>query len=470
MKLMKKIIFSFVFTAVSASQALTIDEYIATAKAKNPLFRSYELSVEATQSKYDSSEIELAPLLTAGYLKSKDKSLPSSMATGEREMDQYSLGLAKKFFTGTSVKLEALNNDFKNQGPVIPSLDQFSTGSVGISISQSLWKDFLGAGTRNKIERQKAASQIEMTAAELQRRGFLIQLESDYWDYAVAIEDLKLKKSNLERAQKMESWTAKRVSNGISDRADLMNIKALASLRALQLQTAEEELKTQQIKFRENLGLSADEKLPEISGNMSQSRTYISDLVKKSNVVSLESEVAKYEAATKAYVADEVKDSLKPDLTVFGSYATTSFNREKSEAVKKITDSDYPKSTVGVNFSWAFETDAKSGLRESALKESMAAKLKLEKKSALSAVGWTELVRKYQMTQTNVKTLEQIASFQRERSKAEQDKFLKGRTVTASVVTAETDAAEAEVTLLKAKAGLKKLEASGLLYVSANEK
>ena len=195
MKLMKKIIFSFVFTAVSASQALTIDEYIATAKAKNPLFRSYELSVEATQSKYDSSEIELAPLLTAGYLKSKDKSLPSSMATGEREMDQYSLGLAKKFFTGTSVKLEALNNDFKNQGPLIPSLDQFSTGSVGISISQSLWKDFLGAGTRNKIERQKAASQIEMTAAELQRRGFLIQLESDYWDYAVAIEDLKLKKS-----------------------------------------------------------------------------------------------------------------------------------------------------------------------------------------------------------------------------------------------------------------------------------
>lgn len=467
---MKKIILPVVFAIVSTSQALTIDEYIASAKAKNPLFKSYDLSVEATQSKYDSAELELSPLLTAGYLKSKDKSLPSSMASGEREMDQYSLGLAKKFFTGTSIKIEALNNDFKNQGPLVPSLDQFSTGSVGISVSQSLWKDFLGEGTRNKIDRQKAATQIEMTAAELQRRAFLIQLESDYWDYAVAIEDLKLKKSNFERAQKMENWTSKRVSNGISDRADLMNIKALASLRSLQLQTAEEELKTQQIKFRENLGLAATEALPEINANLTQPRSYISDLVKKSNVVSLESEIAKYEAATKSHVADEVKDSLKPDLTVFGTYATTSFQRDKSEAVKKMTDSDYPKSTVGVNFSWALESDAKSGLRDAALKESLAAKLKLEKKSALSQIGWSELVRKYQMTQTNVKTLEQIANFQRERSKAEQDKFLKGRTVTASVVTAETDAAEAEVTLLKAKAGLKKLEASGLLYVATNEK
>ena len=73
------------------------------------------------------------------------------------------------------------------------------------------------------------------------------------------------------------------------------------------------------------------------------------------------------------------------------------------------------------------------------------------------------------MTQENVKTLEKIANYQRERAKAEQDKFSKGRTITASVVTAETDSAEAEVRFLKAKSGLRKLEASTLLFTTVQE-
>ena len=69
------------------------------------------------------------------------------------------------------------------------------------------------------------------------------------------------------------------------------------------------------------------------------------------------------------------------------------------------------------------------------------------------------------MSLQNVKTLEKIAQYQRERAKAEQDKFSKGRTITANVVTAETDSAEAEVKFLKAKSGLRKLEASALMFM-----
>ncbi len=467
---MKKIILGAILLLTTVSQALTIDEYLAQAKNKNPLFKSYDLSVEATEGKLESADLDLSPVLTAGYLKSKDKSLPSSLALGERNMEQYTVGLAKKFFTGTAVKIEAQTNDFKNDLPLVPGYDQFSTGSVGITLSQSLWKDFFGAGTRNKIDRQRAAAKIEISAAELQKRAFIIQLESDFWDYAVAIDDLKLKKSNLERAQKMEAWTTKRVGNGISDRSDLMNVKALATLRSLQVQTAEEELKNQKIKFRENLSLTANENAPEINADMAIRRTYINDLMAQKNVTSLESEIARLEAVTKEKVADEVTDQLRPDLSVFGSYATTAFNRDHSEAVSKMTGSDTPKSAIGVNLTWVLPTDAKSGLQNSANLESMASKLKAEKKAALGKNSWDELVRKYKLTENNVKSLDQIANFQRERAKSEQDKFMKGRTVTANVVTAETDAAEAEASLLKAKAGLKKLEASGLLFISTSEK
>ena len=451
------------FTKISYS-AIGIDDYMSQVKAKNPLFKAYDLSIEAAESKTDSADIELSPMLTAGYLKSKDKSLPNSLALGERTVDQYSLGLAKKFFTGTSLRLDAQTNDFQNESPLIANYDQFSTGSVGLTISQSLWKDFFGAGTRSKIDRQKATAKIETTAAELQRRIFQIQMESDFWDYVVSAEDLKLKKSNLERAQKMETWTSKRVSNGINDRSDLMNVKALATLRSLQLETAQEEFKSQRIKFRENLGLSEMESVPEIKSDLSQDRSYVNDLLNKKNVVSLDSEIAKYESVAKIHVADEVTDQLRPDLSVFGSYATTAYNRDHSEVISKMTSDQYPKTAIGVNFSWVIETDAKSGLRHSAEKESLAAKLKSEKKIAMGQSAWQDLIRKYILTQKNIKSLEQIAQFQRERSKSEQDKFLKGRSITVNVVNAETDAAESELNLLKAKAGLKKLEVSALLF------
>ena len=461
---MKKI-FAIIILGSSLAQALSLEQYLDQARQKNPLFKAYEMSVEAAENKIQSAGLDLSPILTATYMKATDKSLPSQIAP-ERDMSQYSIGLAKKFITGTSVKLQGDLYDFKNPGTAFPGFDLYSTGALGVQVSQSLWKDSFGYATRAKLQREKSAAQIEKTAAEIQRRAYLIQMESDFWDYVVASEDVKLKKENFDRADKLQKWTANRVSNGISDKADLMNIKALTSLRQVQYQTALEDLKTAEVKIRENLGLTADQATPIIDTKMSQERNYIKELSAKKNILSLESEVARLESLTKQSVSEEVVDQLRPDLSVFGSYATTSYNRDRGDAISDATKDDHPKTSVGVQFSWVIENDSKSGLRESSLKDALASKYKAERKIKDSQNSWAELLRKYQVTQQNVKTLEDVAQFQRERSKVEQDKFLKGRTVTANVVTAETDAAEAEVNLLKAKSGLRKLEASSQLYFS----
>ena len=88
------------------------------------------------------------------------------------------------------------------------------------------------------------------------------------------------------------------------------------------------------------------------------------------------------------------------------------------------------------------------------------------KRLILGKNAWADLLRKYEITKQNLLTLEKVALYQRERAKAEQDKFNKGRTVTATVVTAETDAAEAEVNFLKVKSGLRKLESSIVLFIA----
>ena len=95
-----------------------------------------------------------------------------------------------------------------------------------------------------------------------------------------------------------------------------------------------------------------------------------------------------------------------------------------------------------------------------------AAKLKAEKKQLDGEKAWLEHVRKYELLKKSVTVLESVAQFQRERALAEQNKLSRGRTVTAQVVTAEADAAEAEINLLKTKTQLRKLEVASLLFIN----
>lgn len=465
---MKKRIYLLMTLLPSSLFAMNLQQYLDQVKNKNDLFKAHVIQLEASENKIDSAGIDLSPVLSLGYNNVHDKSLPSQMGN-DREINQYTVGLAKKFITGTSVKLSGELYDYENPGAMIPGYDKYATGAVGISLSQSLWKDSFGYGTRKKIARETSAAELEKKVSELQKRAFLIQMEADYWDYAVAVEDVKLKKSNLERAEKLLKWTINRVSNGINDRSDLMNFKALAAGRKVQLLTAEDDLKIAETKMRQNLNLNETDPLPTIQFSANDFKNSAHKIKPNSTARSLEAEIARLEAETKKNVSEEVTDSLRPDLSLVGSYSTTSYEREKNDALSKSTDSDYPKSALGVQFSWVIENSSKSGLRNSALKEAMASKLKFERKNKDSQISWSELVRKYNTLEQNVKTLEEVAEYQRERVKSEQDKFLKGRTVTLSVVTAESDAAESEVTLLKAKAGLKKLESSSQLYILENE-
>lgn len=452
---------------IQHAQALTIDEYIALAKQKNPLLKSYEESLKAVEARVEAAEIDLAPILMASYLTSTDKSRPNQLGP-ERDMEAYSLGIAKKFFTGTLVKLDAQVGDFENPGSTFPGYDLYTTGAVGITVQQSLWKDFFGYGTRKKISRLEKLAEIEKLSTELQARLALYDVESNFWDYALALEDYNLKKSNLERAQKIDRWTANRVSNGISDRADLMNSHALMALREAQFISAEEELKTQEVKLRDNLQLADNEATPKIKANLGASRPYLINLMKMKNVAQIQARLSVLEAQAKTLVAEETVDSLRPDLSVFGNYTTTSYNRDHQQAIDDMTKDDFPKNSVGVNFTWIFETDAKSGVRESSQKEALASKLRAEKKLSEGQDAWSDLVRKYEVLKNSVATLEKVATYQRERAIAEQDKLSKGRTVTANVVLAETDAAEAEINLLRTKSSLRKLEASSLFFIDMN--
>ncbi len=465
---MKKEIFVLVLALQTTAFAMSVDEYLIEVAKKNKNINSYNLEIEAANNKRDGEDLNLSPTLTASYSESRDKSQPSQLGTS-RDVNNYKVGLSKKFSTGTSISLTGEASKFLFKNPLIPFPSDYSNGGLGFGLQQSLGKDFFGRTTRLRKTRDEQVFKIEAYMNELRKRAELIKVESDYWDYLVALENLKLKKANLERTQKLERWTASRLSNGISDKTDLLQIQALLGLRELELATAEDELELQAVKLRENLGLTTAENLPELTSAIVENRPYMADLMKQNKVVKIETYISSLDAGLKQYSAEELRDAIRPELTLVGNYNTSSYNTDFSNALSHISDTDFPVTFIGLSFLWRFGTEASNWQIVASKKEALAARLRSEQSDIEGQNAWATQKRKYELTKKNVLRLEKIAQLQSERTKQEQIKFLKGRSVTLNVVNAETESAEAAVNYLKGKSGLRKLEAASLLFISVSE-
>jgi outer membrane protein TolC len=449
---------------------MTIDEYLAEVKAKNKNIKSYDIDIEAAGEKQVAGDLVLSPVLTGSYYVQTDKSLPLTfLQADKRTTTEASLGLSKKFSTGTTLALTGETFKYDYDQPVVPGDSGYSSGRLGISLTQSIWKDFFGHATRLRRDREALTAKLEKLSNDLKKRAALIQVESDYWDYLVAQENVRLKKSNLDRAKKLESWSSNRVYNGISDQSDLLQIKALVSSREVDLANAEDELESKGITVRENLELGANDPVPEFTSSLTDPRPYVRDMSARPNMIRIQNYLSQLDAKIKQDVSDEVRDSLRPDLSLTGKYYTSSYDDDYQTMQNNLGKTDRPVTFVGVNLSWMFGSDAVSAQRSSADKSALAAKYRAEQEEVTGKNAWQDFVRKYQVTKQNVLTLEKLAKIQQERAKQEQIRLSKGRTITFNAVTAETDSAEAQVNYLRAKSGLRKMEASSLLFTEFTE-
>lgn len=463
-----KILIALTALVTTTAQAMSIDEYMKEVIKKNKTILSYDLSIEASREKQVAGDLALAPILTGGYSFQSDKSLPNIFAD-KRDTTTATLGLSKKFSTGTTLSVSAETYKYEYEKPVTLGNNGYSNGRLGLSLQQSLWKDAFGTATRLRQSRDSSTAKLEVYGNELKKRAAIIQAESDFWDYLVAQEDVKLKKANLERAKKLESWTSNRVYNGISEQAELLQIKALASRRELELNTAVDELAAKGIKIRENLDVAQSNAIPTFTSDLTDARPYVAELTKQKNVIKIENYLTQIEAEVKQTLAEEANDALKPDLSLIGRYSTSSYDLDYQTMQNNLTKTDRPVAFVGLSLSWMFGTDAVGAQKSSTKKEAIAAKNRAEQAKLVGENAWTDHLRRYELTKQNVVTLEKIVKLQTERSRQEQIRFSKGRTITSNVVTAETDSAEAEVTYLRAKSGLRKLEAATLQFISISE-
>ncbi|WP_413581709.1 TolC family protein [Bdellovibrio sp. HCB288] len=462
-------------SSVSAS-AMNLQTYLQNVEANHRTIKSYDLSKQAADDRNTAGDIELVPVMDAGVSFLSDKNPLSQFAllgVPESKQTTYNLGFGKKFSSGTNVTLWGQTSEFDNAGitdPAFQPYSRFGYGQLGVTLEQSLWKDFFGAATRLRWERQDAATAAVKGGYDLQIRGVLVQAEVAFWEYLYAVNNLKTAQGSLDRARKIESWTRRRVNDGISDRADLLQGQALVAGRQLLLVTAEDDLESSKQAIRDFMELKPADPFPLIEGNLGEARP-INSLVSggKGRVVQIEAYLKSLEAKARAVTAEEVDEAYKPDLVLSGAYTTNNVSADMAEATQNLTYTEKPTTKIALNFRYMFDTSVKSAAKDAARKEALASRLQAERQLVDSDSAWSELKRRYEEMNKRVQSAAQVYKLQTDRSRATTDLFNKGRTITMNVVDSENDAATAELNLSRLMTEQRKMEAQGRLYMTVEE-
>jgi outer membrane protein TolC len=455
---------------------MNLQEYLKVVESNHRTIKALDYAKEAYDDANLAGDIDLVPAISAQVSYLSDKNPLSQFAlfgVPESKQLSYNLGLQKNFSSGTSARVWGAVTQFDNPGIVNPEFARYSRfgyGQLGIELSQSLWKDAFGHGTRLRWERQDADTAAKKGDADYKIRGVLVQSEAAYWEYLYAVENLKTAQGSLDRAKKIESWTRRRVNDGISDRADLLQGQALVAGRQLLLITAEDDLESAKKAVRDAMELKDSDPFPVIEGDIGASRP-LNTLVSggKGRVVQIEAYIKSLDAKVSAVSAEEVEDKFRPDLVLTGSYNTNALGQDMPDASQNLADVDRPTAKVSLNFQYLFDTSVKKAAKDGARKQALANRMIAERQLLESDSAWSELNRRYNEMSKRVQSAEQINKLQSDRARATNDLFNKGRTITMNVVDAENDAATSELNLSRLKTEQRKMEAQGRLYMTVEE-
>ncbi|MFH1258861.1 MAG: TolC family protein [Elusimicrobiota bacterium] len=441
-------------------EIFTLDEYLEQVEKNNPELKSVDLSIQAMEKKVLELEMVYSPVFSAGYNYTDDKSgagFGSTLPAKEMKAGAYTLGLNKKFFTGSTVGVGYTSSRAKFDlfSPTKIIGDEELSGFTGyeikpfLHVEQSLLRDFSSGLTQLGIKKAKAAARAGQYLQLFKRQQILMQARSAYWSLVLTREVILSRKVSLERAEKLLKWNEKRVNMDLADRGDLLQTQAAAKLRQLNLELAlEDEVKAGR-RFNELRGISA-----EVIEEELEKLAYRVSYYAKVETLSRTGERADVLAARAAYENSQYADRetyyrALPEIVLSGSASLHGLGLKYADAQSQIDHADKPVYALGialiVPLDYRTLTEVKKGFKLDflAAKESLA-------KAELSAKNeWEQLLRTWTNLKLRVKLATEIREIQDQRVLDEQFKFERGRTTTFQLLTAENDLDEALINVYR---------------------
>lgn len=429
-----------------------------------PRVRATQDEIRSIELDYASRELVLQPVLQLdGKRTNENRQLFGSAAVSQRpRIDSAALTLTKPFGTGTAIEIGPTY-----QHALTPSLGGYrDTVDWHISISQNLWRDFLGRSTDLRRAREDFQRKQELANALLKQSQMLLDFETLYWDWALALRVFELQEKNVKRGREILRWVQDRFNRAAAESTDLLQARALLTQRELELATLQSTLTqtgTRIEGFVPNHAWQPEPKELEVKRPAEELLTsWKTDSLDRPEM--LEYILAVNEASAEEKKALEAREAIRPELQFAASYGKNAIDPAAEDALRRSYVEDHDYSTIGLVFRSGLDLGNERRKVESAKASRDAAIQRREGLIAQNRVAWDQLKREISELQARVERARELVDLQVKKANAERERYRKGRSTAFQAITFELDAAEAEITLWTLHALMRKTEARARLF------
>jgi outer membrane protein TolC len=458
------------FWSVGEARTLTLDEYLNQVRSSNQSMKSAQATIEATKQRENSSDLITTPQAFGQVARSVDEKPPSSILSGDKlESTSYSFGVQKVWSFGLQSQLSYNLNQidierddfpaFIAPGVVNPlvalnddSTKKWSEGRTQLDLVQPLWKNWMGREYDLTRETSQAKLSAQRQGEQYKIKAMLAQAEFIYWQLALATDAVRTQEGALVRFQKIRDWVKNRVNMSLADRADLLQAEAGLKARRFELELSIRDRVSLQRTFNSLRSIQGDRleaDIMPISSRMLSDMTMAAGSIKR-----LDIEVARsLEKAAESEV-QQWREKFKPDVSIFGSYATNSRDDSLGTAASDAFKADKPTMVIGLKFTTPLDRDLINRERQGLVKASEAARLEREQKEFNARQEWEDLMRQLSDAKTRLHLANEIESAQKQKLDYEKNRLERGRTTTYQILLFEQDYASAQLGTIKAKADI----------------
>lgn len=436
-------------TVSPAAPLLTIDEYLEQVKTQSQAYQAAALRAEGATLRSGEYKLLTRPTLIGGADYAKSKAEQASPLLGDEiTTKRYSLGIQQNTTFGLQAALtyniveNETNSTFINP-------NKYSTASPQLTLTQSLWRNWLGgevAATQARDAANALVTKYEQSFIQVQ---IMAQAETAYWRLALAREGVLAAQETLALTEKSQRWSANRQRLALTDRSDVLQSNAAMLGRQLDLQRSVDEERAASRAFNTIRGVATDEvgeNLNSFAANMMENLKVPARGASRDDVKAAEQRRKAAEANTRLGVSRN-----SPTVNLTGTLGLNGLDPATGRAITESQTTDHPNYGVGITLNVPLDLGTVGNVREGFRKEEQAEKVAYERRLFEEERLWHDLTSTFQEAVQRYKIAAQMEKAQREKATYERTRHGNGRTTLYNVLMFETDYANSQYSRIQAQ-------------------
>lgn len=308
--------------------------------------------------KYEQSKV---PLLTAQAAVNWNLLLESGQEVdkaenfgllGDFKFERYktTFALSKPLLTGTTLGVNYARTSQKSDvtGTANP---QLTLDSLGFTLEQTLWGNFLGAGTRASIAKAEFDYEATLSLRANELEDLVLEALRAFWNAYVAQENFRESLASRDRYEKLVAAVRRKTSLGYSAPGELSQVQAEYEGRVQAVKNASTAYLANVDLLITLLGLPPGSEVNFVVPKELPPVPKLSDkAIEELRIV--RSQELKLKASQEDL--DSSLSAAKPTLNLVGRYATTGVDPQADGSFAEMTGNTHPTYYVGVKLQYSF--------------------------------------------------------------------------------------------------------------------